>query len=462
MKQFRRLLFLLVALIASQIAVGIGTATALTYPAPGLTNLFQFCATDDQEFCIEDTGFLAEGTSSEVPLSGTTGARVWASFAAQYSGPSTAGDQFGFMPRLNISVCPTLTRNGCFETSGTQDGLAAGEYRVRVRLGDYDPTYTVFKGMPASMNHYTISKGADGHFTVEYKLKPQPQLLVYSQEKLAACKADNWGGSCTPDVASRRSASAIIIMSSVAATRERERGFWIASSASYFDLTEPTKVGEEYRQNFSVAAPHFVPSDFGSTNKQENGRNLYPAYYKVFRPYTSITPKVEAFLQAQKITAKVDKQLLDKFIFNDKSPLHQGTIRNPLGVEEKANLTYETNDTGVLIDFNLASFSAPNPTLITRNPLRVPTVRSGATFSPMILASPGISYTQGVLVAPSPGTTVKRVVSLSSNVCVVKSKQVRMLRAGACRLRVEMSVAVVSGKKTSTKTVNTTVTLAVQ
>jgi hypothetical protein len=358
-------------------------------------------------------------------------------------------------------VCPTVTANGCFEGPATQEGLAKGTYRVKVRLGDYDPTYTIFKGLPASNDHFVVEKGTDGYYTVQFSLKPQPHQMVYTASKVSACAAAKWGDGCTHDIASRSFIGSIMIMSSVASTRDRERGFWIATSASFFNLNEPTRVGEEYRQSFTVAGPHFVPSDFGPTAKAEGGKYLYPAFYQVFNPYTSVKPKVEAFLATQNITANVDKSWMDQHILNSGNPLFAGKIKDPLGADVAANLTVNTTQLGVHIDFNLSTFSAPNPTLIMRNPLRKTTELKGANFAPLTIASSGRTYTANVLVAPTTGTKVKSLTSTTTKVCSVKGSAVRMSRAGDCKLRAVLTVTSKVGKKVQTKTVTTSMSLTV-
>ena len=135
----------------------VAVTAALTYPSANTR--FLECSTADQEFCIEGLWFTSVGGSeTAITAPATQGSEAWVQagfYQGAYTGPGTTPASTGLMPILNAIVYnPTG-----FPGSSVQDGLVAGTYRFRIRLGDFDPTYTVIQGDARTQ---AVVRGADG------------------------------------------------------------------------------------------------------------------------------------------------------------------------------------------------------------------------------------------------------------------------------------------------------------
>lgn len=442
----RIVLAICVTVIAGHVAPFTASTTGaatLTYPA--LNSNFPACTTADQEFCVESLSFTPDGGATVNIADPATASQTDVNkpylyagfFFSAYTGPTTTADGTGLMPTMNANV---LNNAESRSTSPIRDGIAAGTYTYRFRTGDYDPTYVVVQG--DWVNH-VVEKGADGYFTVEVTARPLTFLTVGAN--VGKCLAGNWKTDCEGDSAIRRWLGGAFVMHQNSATRDISRGTAISTTASYIKPSAPAADGSGIgaKQSLTVAGPHFVPDGFLTSGKTENGRYLNPAVYKMFLPYAA-TVRSLALANIQTTEEKIKEYLKTSSIFS-------GTILNEAGVRVQKDLTVTDTGKGVLINFNLDTFSAPNPILYMSNPERSRTnATAGAAISPLRTAKKGQKINRATLLGASPGTKVGATTSRSPKVCAVAGSTVRMLKAGTCNLLVTVSTTV-SGKSVSSK-----------
>jgi hypothetical protein len=430
---------------AAGAASPVAVTAALTYPSANVK--FPECSSADQEFCVEGLWFTPVGGSeTAITAPATQGSQAWVQagfYQGAYTGPNTTPASTGLMPILNAIVYnPTG-----FPGASVQDGLVAGTYRFRIRLGDFDPTYTVIQG---DAKTHVVERGTDGYFTLELSGDAKPWMHVQGATAIAACIAGKWKTNCEATNAYRNWFGTAIVMHGVAARRELSRGQWFSTSASYIVPSAPVRNGPEVKQTLTVAGPHFVPAGIGDTGYSENGRYLNPARYKTFIPYNAV---VNSLKLAGVTTTEEQIQLVLA-----SRPIFSGTIVDEAGVTRNQDLTITAVTGGVIIDYNLQTFSSPNPALFISNPSRVRrTFKAGATISPLIEVGKKRRVSPTALLAPGPGTKVTSVTSRSKRQCVVKGSTIMTQAPGTCRLSVGLSIKV--GKKTTTSRATVTVTV---
>jgi len=425
-------------------------AATLTYPA--LNASFPSCTTTDQEFCVESLSFTPDGgTPTQVTEPATSSQSDTSKpylnagfFFSAYTGPSTNADGTGLLPTMNANL---FNNSGFPRSAAIRDGLAEGTYTYRLRTGDFDPTYVVIQG--DWINH-TVEKGADGYFTLEVTARPLTFLSVSSN--IGKCLASNWKTDCEGETATRRWLGGAFVMHGNAQTRDVSRGTAISTTASYIRPSAPAANGPEAKQRLTVAGPHFVPDGFLTSGKTENGRYLNPAVYKMYLPYAATVRS----LALANITTTEDG--IKKYLADPKNSIYSGTIVNEAGITVKKGLTVTAMEKGVLVNFNLDTFSAPNPTLYMSNPDRVrTTATSGAAISPLRAVKKGQKVSRTTLLGASPGTKIGTTTSKSPKVCSIAGSTVRALKAGTCNLSVTIST--MSGGKAVLSKVNVSVTV---
>jgi hypothetical protein len=182
-----------------------------------------------------------------------------------------------------------------------------------------------------------------------------------------------------------------------------------------------------------------VPADFGVTGlAQENGKSLNPAFFKMYVPFAMMAVSMS---QAGGAVSAADVATL---MANPSSVL-TGTIFEKTGtaaaVEVPQILTFAPVSGGVIVDFNLKHFSAPNPSLKIKAPAAKKTLAIAKTSSFTALATlanltKAKTSKVSAVVAPS-----------SKRVCQVVKTSVKGLKAGSCKVTVTITTA--KGKKTS-------------
>ncbi|MFM8601185.1 MAG: hypothetical protein ACKODP_03780 [Actinomycetota bacterium] len=397
----KRFLGGVVALLAASLVVaapaGPVGAAALTYPTP--FSYFPVCSTADQEFCIEKFEFTPTGGAKQ-DLSSTAASNQFTNpflevFVSQsYTGPSGAPSQGGVFPALSINYqyLPGGTWSGA--RPPTLDGIQDGAYRTVLRTGDYDPSYLFLTG---KYDAYSVTKGADGYFTVDLTAKPTPTAGVVelngSRAALDACEAGNWVTNCQSNSAYRRYILASFMMSSDSAQRELMRGTWVSTNASIFSLGRVDLVAGVF--DVTAKGPHYVPTDFGVAGlTQENGRELAPAFFEMYVTLPSIA-KMLSQVAGKEVTVEMAKQAIA-----DPSKVFEGTIDEATAgqiTEKLQQLTMTVGDAGLRVNFNLTHFSAPNPTL------KVRTASAQQTLTTLLAGSAGGGSTSGG--STSGGTT---------------------------------------------------------
>lgn len=424
--------------------VGPVHATGLDYPNYNESlhqpEYFPKCTVADQEFCIElfeitlDSGGGTQVISDPV---NDAGHQINAFISGTYSGPDGPKDMGGLFPALAINYydVPGSYHGMGDPPTSTVDGLDAGTYRVKLRTGDYDPSYLLLTGEHVN---YSWEQGPDGYFTVDLTARPKPTAMVVAlggdQTLLNTCTRNSWIKDCESNSPYRSYLLASYVMAPTAAERGSLRGTWISTNASMFSLGTVNFATGEFAIN--AAGPHYLPTDFnvpGYAKDVENGRDLNPATFKMFIPYKTIADLVTRMIGISITPDQV------KTFFDQPQDAMSATIEKLTGksvTEATQSLTITMGDAGVTIDFNLTHFSAPNPRLaIARAIKRLPT--NGAIVRSLRLAAKGRTYSSKVMFAPGAGTGISSVKSSTAKICKTVGSSVKMLKPGTCKLTVK-------------------------
>ena len=442
----RTLKFSLVAtfLATSVFAMSNVASVSAAYPASGAN--FPSCGTDaTAEYCIQQFAFtptggvLREVTPSNFALgnldsAGNKEVNVVAKLSAGYAGTSSTPEQDGVLASLSLNFYDPLSTT---LSSSTNTGLRDGLYTVVIRTGDFDPSSMMLIG---AYDSYSVVKGADGFFTITLTARPIPWAAVVqmngNDSVFQACKASQWTTNCEANMANQRYILATFNMTDTAAMREAARGSWISTSASTIQVAASTS---SLQYNFTVEGPHYVPADFGVAGlAQENGKSLNPAFFKMYVPFAmmavSMTHPRGADTAADVAT-----------LMANPSSVLTGTIFEKTGtaaaVEVPQVLTFAPASGGVVVDFNLKHFSAPNPSLKIKAPaakktLAISKTSSFTTLTTLAKLTKAKTSKVSAVVAPS-----------SRKVCQVVKNSVKGLKAGSCKVTVTVTTA--KGKKTS-------------
>lgn len=405
---------------------------------PSAWESFPECATLDQEFCVESLEFTPAGSSTAEEFddpaynsaSPTGKPTVRAAIQGTYTGPSTPGALF-FYPLLEVRIVDAAGETAAYgysDTSPTKTGLEDGLYKAVVRTGDLDPAYMLLQGQHES---YSISRGTDGNYTVTFSGRPTVFVDV-SYDRWATCDANNWLASCESNRAFRYFLSARFVMLRDASNREASRGGWFATNAAKISVLP--KLGA---YDITLAGPHFAPDDFGDTSvPKENGRSVNPAYFAIFMPYKGIASGV-----SKTLGVPIDAEMVKAFLIKHKSEMVTGTIKvanspTAIPVELPRGLKLELLDEGVLADFNLTHFSAPNPKVKSRLPSSraVKTLKNGAVIGVVSAAARGKTLSGSNLYIVSAGGKVTKVVSTTPKVCTALGTSVKTLKSGTCKV----------------------------
>ena len=343
-------------------------AAGLTYPAPFA--YFPVCASADQEFCIEKFEFTPTSGAKQDLTSGAgtvNSSQIYLEtfISEPYSGPSGSAGQAGLFPALSVNYqyIPGTSWNTPTRPP-TVDGIPEGTYRSVVRVGDYDPSFMFLTG---KYDAYSVTKGADGYFTVDVTSRPAATasavVLNGSRAALDACEAGNWVTNCESNMATRRTNFFSLMMSADATQRDLLRGTWVSTNASVFSLGRIDLVSGVF--DVTAKGPHYVPTDFGIAGlTQENGRELAPAFFEMSLTYQAIA-KMLSQVAGKEVSVDLAKQVL-----TDPTKFFEGTIDEATAgqvTEKLQQLTMSLGDTGLRVNFNLTHFSAPNPTLKVRS-----------------------------------------------------------------------------------------------
>lgn len=425
-------------------------AASLTYPARNAA--FPECASETDEFCVEKLSYVPDGGTSVDVASPATLSRDQPTkpyidarfYTAAYNGPSTPADARGLLPNLYLMI---KNRSGFTTTTNIATGLAAGTYSFRLRTGDFDPTFVVIQG---EWVDHKVERGADGYFTLDVTARTAP-FVTMETASIANCITLKWKTGCEADNGYGQWLGSALVMLQNPASREISRGSAISTSAPYVVANAPVANGPETKQTLSVAGPHFAPDGLLTSGTVEDSRYLYPAYYRKLIPYTAIVRSLKL------IGVDTTEDGIKAFLA--KRSLFRGTIQNSEGVAVPQRLTVTAKDAGVLIDFNLASFSAPNPTLYMSSPLReFASSSSGAAISPLRTAKKGQKVSRTALLGPSLETRIVSTVSKSKKVCTISGSSVRMLKSGKCILSV--AIAPTTSATATPEKVSVTITVS--
>jgi hypothetical protein len=404
------------ALIAATLVVSVpgaqSVAATLTYPTP--FTYFPVCATTDQEFCIEKFEFTPTSGAKQDLTSGAgtvDNSRIYLeTFISQsYSGPSGSAGPGGLFPALSVNYqyIPGTSWNTPTRPP-TVDGVPDGTYRSVVRIGDYDPSFLFLTG---KYDAYSVTKGADGYFTVDVTSRPTATAsaveLNGSRAALDACEAGNWVTNCESNMATRRTNFFSMMMSADATQRDLLRGTWVSTNASVFSLGKIDLVAGVF--DVTAKGPHYVPTDFGIPGlTQENGRELAPAFFEMSLTFQAIS-KMLSQVAGKEVSVDQTKQVLA-----DPSKIFEGTIDEAAAgqvTEKLQQLTMTLGDNGLRVNFNLTHFSAPNPTLKVRSSSAQQTLSVLLTSSTAGGATTGGTTTGGGTSTAAPANYVRTAAS---------------------------------------------------
>ena len=450
MSRFSKCVISGVVLAASVSVSTIGASVQAASPA-GQTN-FPVCASASDEFCIEQFAFtpsggvLREVTPSNFALgnldsAGNKEVNVVATLSAGYAGLSSTPMQDGVLASLSLNFYDPLSTT---LSTSTNSGLRDGLYKVVIRTGDFDPSSMMLIG---AYDSYTVVKGADGFFTVTLTTRPIPWAAVVQlngdDSVFQACKASQWTTNCEANMANQRYILATFNMMNTAVMREAARGSWVSTSASTIQIAASTS---SLQYNFTVEGPHYVPADFGVTGlAQENGKSLNPAFFKMYVPFTMMAASMS---QAGGAVSAADVATM---MANPSSVL-TGTIFEKTGtaaaVEVPQVLTFASASGGVVVDFNLKHFSAPNPRLKLNVPTSgTTTTTTGGTTT--LVTAPKLSKSKSAtaksiaafakLKVLSTSKVSLKVVASSAKFCKVSGSSLKGLKVGSCKVTVTVT-----------------------
>ena len=343
-------------------------AAGLTYPTA--FGKFPVCSYADQEFCIEKFEFTpTSGAKQDLTGSarntGLNDIYLDVFISQPYTGPSGTPGQGGLFPALSINYMYLAGTTWNTPTQPpTLEGIPDGTYRTVIRTGDYDPSFLFLTG---KYDAYTVTKGADGYFTVDLTAKPTATASVVTlngdSSALTKCESGNWVTNCESNSAYRRYILSSFMMSTDAAQRDLLRGTWVSTNASTVSLGKIDLVAGVF--DVTAKGPHYVPTDFGISGlTQENGRELAPAFFEMSLTYQAIA-KMLTQVAGKEVSVDLAKQVLA-----DPTKFFEGTIDEATAgqvTEKLQQLTMSLGDTGLRVNFNLTHFSAPNPTLKVRS-----------------------------------------------------------------------------------------------
>ena len=456
-------LFVGVALGAASL---VSTATtspvrALNYPA-AFAN-FPMCAGPTDEFCIDVAQFTPTGGSAS-SMTSLTDPSVVVNIAGSYAGPSGPGASGFYFPGLSLNFFyQSGTSYDPNNPPGTLDGVPDGVYRVKLRTGDYDPSFAIAVG---AVDSYSVVAESDGTFIVDMSLKPKPSaqvaVLPNAPNAITDCEAVKWLAGCEANLTYRRIVRATLLMSTQSDMRTSGRGTWIASNASMAGIGGINPAAGSI--DINAKGPHYVPADFGDTSlPTENGRYLNPAFFEMYTSFSMISAMLS---QMAGRTVTVDQ--VKSFLAQPKDVV-EGTIEEATSpsaaIQEKLKeLTISVDSNGIKVNFNLTHYSAPNPTLKFKMPSSAPSssggnssttspkrLSNGATISALKTATKGKSLTTKAILSPSKGASVTKVVSKSTTVCKISGTRVKMLKSGTCKLTATIKL------KTKSSTANVSI-----
>lgn len=340
------------------------SGATLDYRAP--FSYFPVCSTAAEEFCIETFEFTPtngakQDLTASAATSGVVNPYLEVFIGGSYSGPSGTAAAGGLFPSLSINYqyIPGVSWNTPTRPP-TLEGIPDGAYRTVLRTGDYDPSYLFLTG---KHDAYSVTKGADGYFTVDLTAKPTSTASVVelngSRAALDACEAGNWVTNCESNSAYRRYMLTSFMMSGDSAQRELLRGTWVSTNASVFSLGRMDLATGVF--DVTAKGPHYVPTDFGIPGlTTENGRELNPAFFEMYVTLPTVA-KMLTQLAGREVTVETAKKALE-----DPTKIFEGTVDEATAgqiTEKLQQLTMTVGDAGIRVNFNLTHFSAPNPTL---------------------------------------------------------------------------------------------------
>lgn len=360
-----------------------------------------------------------------------------------------------------VSNCG-LTEPSFLTVNVSWSGRSQRPYAMKIRTGVFNPSFAWGTGISATATtgddnsgySFVLEGFIDDVYSVNFPRRlTDPPLAVDHQQQIRDFLA-----SATAETLSHRSVVRIYPKSywRIPAPNSRSSpgsisecvdipmyGLWAEANAQMFayGYSWNGKTAQaSVKFNFEARGPHFLP---GSTDA------FVPARIRVFLP--------AAYLSSLGLTvANFTESLL-------KVTTAQGEVKAPV-IERRSN--------GVVVNFGISHYSAPDPTLEVFNPdwtseASALTTTTSSSVASVVAAPTSTSKTLNVKVkkttsrsrvlafaglSPRRGETVRmQVLGSSTRVCRVQGAAVRGLKRGTCRLKISLQK---SGKTRTSKTVS--------
>lgn len=455
-----------VVLLGSGLTMGSRVQGAVSTPTVGD---WTFCTSESQVGCIEHFSFEDGGgvmrsyaTLNEAQNAGiSVTARCYASGASDGApcvppasmGCGSAGTNF------QVSVNPTPFD----ENANPRDGSVFLDRRfvVRLRTGDFDPVFA----MGGRIDATTRARLSSGLFTFEVEgriqksysvsfsgvsMQPYETYRSRLSEFLGTSKATSVAYSAGVSVyPSSFLKSTSVDLNGLCVTMPFTDAFADANGMGFTTTWKPARPTDPLVSTIEmeVSGPHFLPDSNGNDDK------FVPARIRFFLP--------DAFFTSAG--------------YEDPSRFDASRMLITTRDGQKPVPTLTRKATGVLVDYGISHYSAPDPVLklyrsgvspavdavsVTTTTAPAPTTTLPTSAGSALRLSKGKAYTSSRLASaaglkrPTGATVSLKVVPSSVRYCRVVGASVRGLKAGRCRVTVNVRL---KGRTTAVKTLTITV-----
>lgn len=431
------------ALLATSIAVS-GTIIAA---APSSVNALDrhpymeawpSCTRVNEEYCVESLSIAIDGGATDTYTTEATNSDAGHPYV-RFFDQRMDFMPTGMLPMLGYSI---LDNRYGSTGSGTNDGIAQGEYHLVVRIGDFDPTVFISSG---EISDYTITKGPDNYWTIDVTMTPTPFGGPSATQSMAGDCTGRiegpsgtvaWPSACeTAGSATKRELHGGVVTIDQGLDATEARGMWVATNSVGFQF--PQFNMQDRSISATVVGPHYLPVGYAEDCAAEGlesgdgGKCLTPAHYSTYVPFKAIA----AFL-GNGMTVDIVKS----YISGD--ALTAEVEGDPFG-----GFTVVVDDNGIMVDMNLTHFSKPNPKIKFKaiktlkagtlsNRSTFVTVPGGATvteFKVLKQTPSGVCSTSGASVKATSGKTGYCVISVKykkagSTRIIAKKTAIRIIR----------------------------------
>ena len=433
--------------------------------AEQLPSIWRDCADAADEYCVETLAHTPEGSNVEQILTDAVADPANApSHPNMHVSISATGSTAVYgksLASLGFEVVdPTSRPLGAF----TKTGIQPGRYRLVLRTGTFRPHSMTIKGKPDGDAPFVVTKGDDGNYTWGLTASSEAFVTLMDSTKWPACRSAVVDPVCEADTAFVRKLSGILVLvppnyaettvSPVSPSVDVTQGLWVASNTMVLDVKPEMNLITK-SLHLPTYGPHFVPPDFPTAGlKTEGARHLNPAYFEAFVP--NDLAAFMANFSVSEVAAKLPAAVKTTVESAEGGSAVVKEVEHPHSLDITAR--------GGRVRVLLEHFSAPNPRVYVGGS---PT--AGAPSGPTTGASPSTTIGSASSSEASDASTVvpprvlgrgktysaasvarrggvsipkKSVVVLvqtQQRSCVVRKGRLTTLRAGTCRLSLQVS-----------------------